>query len=542
MRLIVRFRPQDFIRPIGALEYSKDHDHESHARRGNSVIQTLGLSQTLKKVETQPLAPINEAAEGNGNTARHARVGFPRKTLSIQTMAFAQDRPESPAFANSPQRTEPLVQTGSQVADDVVEPVTLLERDLVSETSGIAQDFPNAGVEFAPLEVSEAAHTVEETNSRTDETTTEPAPPGVSAVAAGSEHVTDFERVTSPAIDPTIPQKTQAEPSPQAISKIAEGNGHGPHLEPPIPPAQNSAVQAVDFAHSSQRTETDLPPRAIDRVADCNGKTPAQLSALPSSESQGAGKVAERIENLNPLEQIPVEEVDVDPLSKIVFYTDPRGVAADRFRFLRMRIRELSDARKLKSLLVTSALSLDGKSTVSLNLATALAERGQSRVLLLEADLYHPTLAQRLGLESAQGLAECLSSGLAPLSVVRRIEPLGWYFLPAGRQLADPSDLLHGDGFAGIMQALSPHFKWIVIDSPPVVPVADALALARHADASLLVVRAGQTPSDAVEAALESLGPKHVMGVILNGVEGLDRLYSKYNKYYGPVAAPAKRP
>ncbi len=240
------------------------------------------------------------------------------------------------------------------------------------------------------------------------------------------------------------------------------------------------------------------------------------------------------------LRGIPVEEINFEPLSRIVFYTDPRGVAADRFRFLRMRIRELSGARKLKSLLVTSALSLDGKSTVSLNLATALAERGQTPVLLLEADLYHPTLAVRLGLKAGPGLTECLSSGLGPLAAIRRIEPLAWYFLPAGSQLADPSDLLHGDGFPTIMQALLPHFKWIVIDSPPVVPVADTLALARHADASLLVVRAGQTPSDAVESAFESLGANHVMGVILNGVEGLERLYSKYNKYYGPAAATAK--
>ena len=241
-------------------------------------------------------------------------------------------------------------------------------------------------------------------------------------------------------------------------------------------------------------------------------------------------------QNANELERIPREEVDVQPLSRIVFHTDPRGLAADRFRFLRMRVRELSNAGKLKSILVTSPHPLDGKSTVSLNLATALAERGENAVLLLEGDLYHPTLVQRLGLNVGPGLAECLASGLAPLSAIRRITPLGWYLLPAGSQLANPSELLHGDGFAQVMQRLSPHFKWIVIDSPPVAPVADALALARHADASILVVRAGRTPTEAVEAAVESLGRKHVMGVVLNGVEGLGRLYSKYNKYYGSAA------
>ena len=253
---------------------------------------------------------------------------------------------------------------------------------------------------------------------------------------------------------------------------------------------------------------------------------------------QIVGKTGEVIANAADLERIPSVEVQLEPLSRIVYHTDPRGIAADRFRFLRMRMREISNASKLKTILVTSALSLDGKSTVSLNLATALSEQGQTDVLLLEADLYHPTLVERLGLTAGPGLAQCIASGLDPFSVIRRLSPLGWYFLPAGNQVEDPNELLHGDEFATILRTVSPCFKWVVIDSPPIVPIADSLALARHADASLLVVRAGRTPSEAVTAAFNSLGPKHVLGVVLNGVEGLERLYSKYNKYYGSAASP----
>jgi len=269
-------------------------------------------------------------------------------------------------------------------------------------------------------------------------------------------------------------------------------------------------IQRLGLAHIPKETETEPGPETT-------------------------GKSGEGV--INELDRVPSAEVHLEPLSRIVYYTDPRGLAADRFRYLRMRIREISNATKLKTLLVTSALSLDGKSTVSLNLATALAERGENDVLLLEADLYHPTLSQRLGLASGPGLAECITSGLPPFSAMRRLTPLGCYFLSAGHQLADPNELLHGDEFTKIMRALTPYFKWIVVDSPPIVPIADALALARHADASLLVVRAGQTPSEAVAAAVTSLGPKHVLGIVLNGVEGLGRLYSKYNKYYGSAAA-----
>ena len=264
------------------------------------------------------------------------------------------------------------------------------------------------------------------------------------------------------------------------------------------------------------------------------GRFPQGTESGPAP--QLVSELAERSKRTLDLEQIPVEEVAVGPLSRIVFHTDPNGLAADRFRYLRLRIRELSKVTKLKSLLVTSPLPQDGKSTVALNLATALSERGDNAVLLLEADLHHPVLSERLGLRPGPGLAECLTSGQDPFSVLRRVVSLGLYILPGGEPLENASDSLHGDTFAGVMQALLPHFKWIVMDSPPVTPLADALALARHADASLLVVRAGQTPVATVDAAIEALGAKHVQAVVLNGVEGLARRYAKYSKYYRSYA------
>lgn len=260
-------------------------------------------------------------------------------------------------------------------------------------------------------------------------------------------------------------------------------------------------------------------------------RDPQRIDAKPA---EPCPSMLEAVSEDSPgLRGIPCESVTVEPHSRIVFHTDARGLGADRFRFLRLRLREVSKAGKLKSVLITSPLPQDGKSTVALNLATALAERGDSAVLLLEADLHHPTMADLLGLKAGPGLAECLASGLAPFSVLRRVAPLGFYLLPAGKSLSNSSDLLCGEGLGRIMQTLSPHFNWIVIDSPPVTLLTDALALARHAEGSLLVVRAGRTPSEAIEAAVEALGPKHVLGVVLNGVEGLQRKYAKYSKYYG---------
>ena len=238
------------------------------------------------------------------------------------------------------------------------------------------------------------------------------------------------------------------------------------------------------------------------------------------------------------LECLPAEEVQLLPESRLVFHTDTRGPGADRYRYLRMRLRELAEAGKLRSLLITSALPQDGKSTTALNLATALAEQGKRSVLLIEADLHHPTLREQLGIKSWPGLAECLEDGLDPVLAVRRLTPLDWYLLPAGVPRGNPTELLQSDALSSVISKLSPHFDWILIDSPPLTPLTDALALARQVDASLLVVRAHRTPRDAVERAVELLGRKRVAGVVLNRLEGLDRVYSKYYGYYGRKAVP----
>jgi capsular exopolysaccharide synthesis family protein len=193
----------------------------------------------------------------------------------------------------------------------------------------------------------------------------------------------------------------------------------------------------------------------------------------------------------------------------------------------------------MKTLLITSPMPNDGKSTVALNLATVLADRGKHRVLLIGADLHHPTLTQHLGISDGNGLAECLEDGLKPLSVIRRLEPLGWYILPAGKARGNPTELLQSGALTQIKEELSQHFEWILIDSPPVIPLADVLALKQRSDATLLVVRAGRTPADSVEQTITLLGRKHVIGVVLNGIENVDRTYSRYSKYYPSRVADA---
>src|SRR5262249_46983269 len=110
----------------------------------------------------------------------------------------------------------------------------------------------------------------------------------------------------------------------------------------------------------------------------------------------------------------------------------------------------------------------------------------------------------------------------------------------SGKPRGNPTELLQSESLSGIMQGLSQNFDWILIDSPPVLPLTDALSLARQADASLLVIRAGRTQREALEQTLTLLPPEHVLGVLLNGVEGLNRLYSKYHGYYSGNATASE--
>jgi capsular exopolysaccharide synthesis family protein len=250
------------------------------------------------------------------------------------------------------------------------------------------------------------------------------------------------------------------------------------------------------------------------------------------------------IEPSPELGNVLVEEVRVAPATHLFVHTDPTGLAADRFRLLRMRLSSLRGTGKLKSILVTSPLPGDGKSTVALNLATALAEGGNRKVLLIDADLHHASLNHQLGIKAPTGLMECLKDGLNPLSVIKRIEPLKWYLLPAGGATANPTELLQTESVSGVLQKLSPHFDWIIIDSPPVIPLTDAVSLTRHTDATLLVARAGSTPETTIESAISLLDSKHVIGIVLNGVDGLDRAYSryKYSGYYGANGSNSVKP
>jgi succinoglycan biosynthesis transport protein ExoP len=217
------------------------------------------------------------------------------------------------------------------------------------------------------------------------------------------------------------------------------------------------------------------------------------------------------------------------PQDRLVGSSQNHDLAAEKFRFLRHRLNQQRQHRPLSRLLVTSSVPKEGKTLVSVNLALSLA-RSAPRVLIVDADMRLPGVERILGLGPLPGLAEFLEGTLDLRAAIRRVDPFGLYYLAAGRTSRNPFELLQGPRLRELAMLTAPAFDWVIFDSPPLVPFADAHSLATVADSILLVVRQGVTPRESLDQALAALNGEHVTGVVLNASDDArqDRHYYQY--------------
>jgi capsular exopolysaccharide synthesis family protein len=221
------------------------------------------------------------------------------------------------------------------------------------------------------------------------------------------------------------------------------------------------------------------------------------------------------------------------PESKLVCATDGDSLAAEKFRFLAVRLGHLQQTRRITRLLITSSLPEEGKSTVAANLAISLASRGQQKILLLEGDLRRPALARQFGLNKHPGLSELLQRESSPAMNICRLENLDFWLLAAGSPPDDPLTLMQSEKLALLLDQLSAWFNWIVIDSPPMLPLGDTSVWMRLSDAILLVARPGTTQKQELQRTLGTIEQSKLLGALMNGsVEAASSNYY-YRYYYG---------
>jgi protein-tyrosine kinase len=216
-----------------------------------------------------------------------------------------------------------------------------------------------------------------------------------------------------------------------------------------------------------------------------------------------------------------------------------RGLPVEQFRSLRSRLFELRDVKPLKSILITSGLAQEGKSFVAANLAISLARHKSSKVLLIDGDMRRYTLHEVLGCASNPGLADYLSGRAEMLEVMQRAETVeqdpgaialsNLTFIPGGNGGDKAADLSGNPRFAELIRVASSYFDWIIVDSSPVLPVSDAVNLARACDGVLLVARNGVTKFPVAQRAQSEMKASNILGFVLNAAESSPTT----NSYYG---------
>jgi capsular exopolysaccharide synthesis family protein len=229
------------------------------------------------------------------------------------------------------------------------------------------------------------------------------------------------------------------------------------------------------------------------------------------------------------LEHCPVLPVVIRQESRLIAVEKEGSLGAEKFRFLAVRLRQLRQSRPLKKILITSSIPQEGKSTVAANLACTLARRKQHKTLLLEGDLRRPTVSERFGLGKPPGLCEWLS-GESESRNIYRLESLGLWLLPAGSTPQNPLELMQSGKLAQLMDELQGWFDWIVIDSPPVLPLADTSIWSRLSDGILLVTRKGTTEKQQLQHGLETLEKSKLLGALVNSSE--NAAHSDYYQRY----------
>ena len=236
----------------------------------------------------------------------------------------------------------------------------------------------------------------------------------------------------------------------------------------------------------------------------------------------------------NLLSNCPKLQWNPDPSVMLFMNGNDSARGTEEYRTLRSRLYHLREKATLKSVLVTSALPKEGKSFTAANLAQVLVRQHGRRVLLIDADLRRPRLHVMLGTTSAPGLSDYLQGKSDECAVMQSGQFENLFFVPGGTAIENPAELVGNGRLKAFLDRVESLFDWIVVDSPPAVPVSDASVMAKSCDGVLLVVRSNSTPADVAQRARQEFPEESLVGVVLNGTSDEAVPYERY--YYETYA------
>jgi capsular exopolysaccharide synthesis family protein len=223
----------------------------------------------------------------------------------------------------------------------------------------------------------------------------------------------------------------------------------------------------------------------------------------------------------------------------MVALTDPESIASEQYRLLSLKVRRQLVAHESPILLVTGLAGGEGKTVTAVNISLSVAGTLPGRVLLIDSDLRKPRVHEYLGIPRSKGFADLLRSPESDSDeYLWKLKDL--YVMPGGTCLTNPVSLLTSRNAAAVLQRLRGEFDFIVIDTPPVLPVVDSHVLAGLADGVIMVIRARYTRRDTIGLGLEVFQAPNLFGAVINDVDphgsGYASAYQYYNEHYAGTA------
>jgi len=220
--------------------------------------------------------------------------------------------------------------------------------------------------------------------------------------------------------------------------------------------------------------------------------------------------------------------------TQLVSFTNPASFAAEQYQNLRLKIERLRQTRDLRVIAITSPGASEGKTITSINLAGALARGAASRVLLVDADLRRPQVGEHLHIpDGVPGFADLVGGARTPLQdVVRPFDEFNVDVMTAGAAAGPIHEMFRSGLLPQLLAQARTRYEYVILDTPPLVPVVDSALLSRVVDGVLIVVSANQTRRKLLEEALNEIEPAKVIGIVFNNDDrplfGYDHNYRRY--------------
>ena len=287
--------------------------------------------------------------------------------------------------------------------------------------------------------------------------------------------------------------------------------------------AAAAPVPSIEAPEAAAMTADDLAQESVPAVL------PASVQAALAEMTGTAQPVSDELRSKCRFEEWKPDR------SKMLFFersSNNMVLGSEEFRTLRSKLYQVRAKQKLRSVLVSSALPGEGKSFVAANLAQVIVRQAGRKALLVDGDLRWSRLNHYLGAPSSPGLTEYLRGDANEAQVIQRGPLDNLFFIAGGTQAQQPAELIGNGRLKSLLEKMTNHFDWIILDSPPIVPVSDASVMADMCDGLLMVVQADVTPLEMAQKARQEFHNKPLLGVVLNQVQA-KRSYGSYYYYYG---------